>query len=90
MNTRKNAFRLMAEMIKMIEPLKFQMALAITLGVIGFLLSFGLGIFGGYACLSLLPLEFSNLPFGGHEYTYYIKLLIICAILRGVDRKSVV
>lgn len=84
MNTRKNAFRLMSEMIKMIEPLKLQMTLAITLGVIGFLLSFGLGIFGGYACLSLLPLEFSNLPFGGHEYTYYTKLLIICAVLRGI------
>lgn len=37
MNTRKNAFRLMSEMIKMIEPLKLQMTLAITLGVIGFL-----------------------------------------------------
>ncbi|MBC2576612.1 amino acid ABC transporter ATP-binding/permease protein [Peptostreptococcus canis] len=88
MSSRRNAAKLMVEMVKMIKPLKLQMLAAITLGVIGFILSFGIGIIGGYAMLSLLPdfisRGFVNLPFGGYEFSFYIKALVVCAILRGV------
>ena len=88
MNKRRNAFSLMAELIKLVAPLKLQMTLAIILGVVGFLLSFGLGIFGGYAMITVLPdaykIGFDSIPFGGHDFNYYITLLIVCAILRGV------
>lgn len=78
----------MANLIKLVAPLKLQMTLAIILGVLGFLLSFGLGIFGGYAMVTLLPesmkVGFDTIPFGGHDFGYYIMLLIVCALLRGL------
>ena len=74
-------------MVGLVAPLKFQMMGAILLGVVGFLLSFGLGIFGGYAVVSLLPIPvegLENIPFGGHDFAWYIRALIVCAVLRGV------
>lgn len=88
MKKRRNAFKLMSQLITLVAPLKFHMSLAIILGAIGFLLSFGLGILGGYALVSLLPSEysmgFSNIPFGGHSFRWYLYALIICAVLRGI------
>ena len=51
-DTRRGTLRMMLEMVGLVAPLKFQMMGAILLGVVGFLLSFGLGIFGGYAVVS--------------------------------------
>ena len=88
MKKRRNAFKLMKEMIVLVAPLKFYMLLAIVLGAVGFILSFGLGIFGGYAVASLLSPEisagFSKIPFGGHSFKWYVYALVICAVLRGI------
>lgn len=88
MKKRRNAFSLMANLIKLVAPLKLQMTLAIVLGVLGFLLSFGLGIFGGYAMVSLLPETFrqgfDSIPFGGKSFKFYVVALILCAVLRGI------
>lgn len=86
-DTRRGTLRMMLEMVGLVAPLKFQMMGAILLGVVGFLLSFGLGIFGGYAVVSLLPIPvegLENIPFGGHDFAWYIRALIVCAVLRGV------
>lgn len=88
MKTRRNAVSIMSEMVKLIKPLKFQMMAAILLGVLGFVLSFGIGIIGVYGMLSLLPDNisrgFESIPFGGYGIKTYIWELAICALLRGV------
>ena len=60
-DTRRGTLRMMLEMVGLVAPLKFQMMGAILLGVVGFLLSFGLGIFGGYAVVSLLLYQLKDL-----------------------------
>lgn len=88
MKKRRNAFKLMSQMITLVAPLKIYMLFAIILGTAGFLLSFGLGIFGGYALASLIDpaftAGFSSIPFGGHSFKWYVYALIICAVLRGI------
>ena len=86
-DTRRGSIRLMMDLIGLVAPLKLQMIGAILLGVVGFLLSFGLGILGGYALINVLPIPvdgLENIPFGGHNFYWYIKALIVCAVLRGV------
>ena len=89
MTKRRSSPEIISQLIGLIAPLKLQMTLAILLGVIGFLLSFGIGILGGYAVLSVLAREidipgFVDLPLGGHQFSWYIIALIVCAVLRGV------
>ena len=88
MTKRRSSPKIISQLIGLIAPLKLQMTLAILLGVLGFLLSFGIGILGGYGVLSVLPGEvargFGDLPLGGHQFSWYIIALIVCAVLRGV------
>ena len=55
MTKRRSSPKIISQLIGLIAPLKLQMTLAILLGVLGFLLSFGIGILGGYGVLSILP-----------------------------------
>lgn len=85
--SRRSALKIMKELIKLLDPLKGAMAIAISTGVIGFVLAFGLGIIGGYALLSVMPgveEAFSMIPFGGLKTSTYLISLIVCALLRGV------
>ena len=88
MTKRRSSPKIISQLIGLIAPLKLQMTLAILLGVLGFLLSFGIGILGGYGVLSILPGEvargFADLPLGGHDFSWYVIALIVCAVLRGV------
>ena len=88
MTKRRSSPKIISQLIGLIAPLKLQMTLAILLGVLGFLLSFGIGILGGYGVLSVLPEEvargFADLPLGGHDFSWYVIALIVCAVLRGV------
>ena len=88
MTKRRSSPKIISQLIGLIAPLKLQMTLAILLGVLGFLLSFGIGILGGYGVLSVLPGEvargFADLPLGGHDFSWYVIALIVCAVLRGV------
>lgn len=82
---RRGSIRIMLDLVGLVAPLKFHMIGAIVLGVVGFLLSFGLGIFGGYAIASILGRDLtSRIPFGGHDFVWYTRALIICAVLRGI------
>ncbi|RLK63940.1 ABC transporter ATP-binding protein [Atopobacter sp. AH10] len=79
---------IMKKLIHLVYPLLPVMLVAIFLGTLGFLLSFGISIWGGYALLSLLPksLVTSPLAFYGHHFSFYVNLLIACGILRGLFR----
>lgn len=85
---RRNSIEIMRKLIVLVKPMKVYMMIAVILGVLGFLLSFGIGIFGAYAFISTIPknlrLEFAGIPFGGKSFNYYIYALLICALLRGV------
>lgn len=83
---RRNALRMMGELVRLIRPLKKAMTGAITMGVIGFLLAFGIGVFGAYALVSLLfgPGALAGIPFGSLGYKGALVVLVICALTRGI------
>ncbi len=85
---RRSSIEIMRKLIVLVKPMKIYMMIAVALGVLGFLLSFGIGIFGAYALASTMPdvlkLGFNHIPFGGRSFDFYIKALVICALLRGV------
>ena len=87
MTKRRSSPKIISQLIGLIAPLKLQMTLAILLGVLGFLLSFGIGILGGYAVLSVLPENvsrgFVHLPIGGHQFSWYVVALIVRSIEGG-------
>ena len=85
---RRSSIETMRKLIVLVKPMKVYMMIAVVLGVLGFLLSFGIGIFGAYGFISTMPENiksgFASIPFGGKSFNYYIYALIICALLRGV------
>ncbi len=68
------------------KPMIAPIAIAVVAGIAGFLLSFGLGIFGGYGLLAIIYGKggISGLPFGGHDVEWYGTAMIICAVLRSI------
>ena len=85
---RRNSIEIMRKLIVLVKPMKVYMMIAVILGVLGFLLSFGIGIFGAYAFISTIPknlrLEFAGIPFGGKSFNYYICTTYLCFIKRRV------
>lgn len=79
------AVRIMWKLLGFTKPMVVPMAVAVVTGCLGFILSFGLGIFGGYGILSIVAGEgFGKLPFGGQSTGWYISAMIVCAALRGM------
>ena len=77
----------MRKMIGFVKPLIPQMTLAILVGVLGFLMAFGLGILGGYGIAAVIPSlneQSSGILFGGITLKTVITALIVCALCRGV------
>ena len=85
-NRRRSGLRIMGSLIGLIKPLAVPMLGAITAGVIGFLLSFGLGTFGAFALVRLFSdgggLE--GIPFGTLSFQGAVILLAVCAGTRGI------
>ncbi len=80
------AARIMGKLMGFTKPMAAPIALAVIMGISGFIVSFGLGIFGGYELLSIIgkySQGFVNLPFGGHSAGWYVAAMVICAVLRG-------
>lgn len=86
-NKKSYGLNIMLNLLVFTKPMIFPIGLAVLTGIIGFLLSFGLGIFGGYGLLTLIGSQktaFSDLPFGGHSINWYIAAMIICAFFRSI------
>lgn len=85
---RRSSLELTKKLIKLVTPLTFQMIVAIILGSLGYILSFGIGILGGYALLTIMPDDmkksFDMLFLGGKDVKWYLMALLICAVLRGI------
>lgn len=86
-NNRRAAFSIMKSLIVLLKPLWKVMLIAVTTGVVGFIFSFGVGLFGAYAFLSVIPSTKENLKnifLGGYLTQTYFYLLVICAFFRGI------
>lgn len=81
---KRSALKIMTEMIKLLAPLKLEMATAITLGILGFIPAFGLGILGGYLILAVLPDAITTgLPFADIPFRTVMLILAGCAVARA-------
>lgn len=84
---KRYSINIMFRLLKFTKPMLIPIGCAVVMGILGFLLSFGLGIFGGYGLLALSgagDYEFSKLPFGGHDAHWYIVAMILCAVFRSL------
>lgn len=84
---KKYGIHIMLGLLTFTKNMRGPIVLAVIMGISGFLLSFGLGIFGGYGLLSLIDggnISTDNLPFGGRSTNWYFKALIFCAFFRGI------
>lgn len=83
--SRRNAFQLMWQLAELLRPLWGIMSIAVSTGVIGFLFSFGISLFGAYGILSVLEwADVSSLPFGTWTTKSYFIAMGICAFFRGL------
>ncbi len=77
----------MWKLLDFTKPMLSPIVAAVLTGIVGFLLSFGLGVFGVYGLLVLTDGQteaLKSLPFGGHSIEWYARALIICAIFRSI------
>ncbi len=84
---KRYSINIMFKLLKFTKPMLLPIGVAVIMGISGFLLSFGLGIFGGYGLLALSGTGdniFSNLPFGGHDLHWYVIAMILCAVFRSL------
>lgn len=82
---RRNAIRMMWQLSRLLESLWKIMAIAVASGVLGFLLAFGISLFGAYAFLAVLSgTNLSQIPFGTWSFSSYIIAMGVCAFSRGI------
>lgn len=84
---RRSSVAIMFNLIKLLKNLWNIMAIAVSTGVLGFILSFGISLLACYAILSVLPSTKENLRlvFGGNFSTStYIYGMVFCGFFRGI------
>lgn len=83
---RRSAIRIMASLLKLVKPLIPSLIGAVVFGVIGFLLSFGLGTFGAYVVVNLFSegVGLEGIPFGTLSFRGAVVALMLCAATRGI------
>ena len=77
----------MKKMIGFVRPLIPQMILAVCVGVLGFLMAFGLGILGGYGIAAVVPgleSQTGGILSGGIGFKFVLTALILFAICIGL------
>lgn len=87
MTNRRPAFIIMLNLIKLLKNLWKIMLIAISTGVLGFIFSFGISLFGVYAILSILPESKDNLKnlfLGSYSTSTYFYIIIFCGFSRGI------
>ncbi len=80
----RSGFKIMSSLVGLLKPLSLQMSVAIITGVLGFLLSFVLGVGGVFAILTLLKFDLGGIPFGGYALNTYLTALGVSAFLRSI------
>lgn len=80
---KKSGFEVMRKLIVLLKPLMIYMVLAITTGVLGFLMSTALGALGGLGLVQLMKLPTDHLWLGNLSLQKIGVCLIILAIVRS-------
>ena len=86
-NKNRSAINIMFNLIKLLDSLWKVMFIAVSTGVIGFIFSFCITLFGAYAFLSVIPATKDNLKFvfgGGYSTQTYFYAMIFCGFFRAI------
>ena len=79
-NQRQSGFKIMSRLIKILKPLAPIMMITITFGVLGFLAAIAITTFGAVAIGNIIGIDM------GYNFRMAAKIVITCAILRGILR----
>ena len=77
---RKSGFTIMLKLVGLLKPLLHVITITISMGIVGFLCSIFITIFGGYGMLNLI-----GIPTGMSNKTIFIVVAIL-AVMRGILR----
>lgn len=83
----RSIFNIVYNLLKLLDSLWKFMTIAVSTGVIGFLFSFCITLFGTYAFLSVIPATKDNLKFvfgGGYSTQTYFYAMIFCGFFRAI------
>ena len=86
-NKNRSAINIMFNLIKLLDSLWKVMSIAVSTGVIGFIFSFCITLFGAYAFLSIIPATKDNLKFvfgGGYSTQTYFYAMMFCGFFRAI------
>ena len=86
-NKNRSAINIMFNLIKLLDSLWMVMSIAVSTGVIGFIFSFCITLFGAYAFLSIIPATKDNLKFvfgGGYSTQTYFYAMMFCGFFRAI------
>lgn len=87
MKNKKSPVFIMLNLIKLVKNFWKFMFIAVSTGVIGFILSFGISLFGAYTILSILPETkegLKNIFLGNLSTETYFYIMIFCGFFRGI------
>lgn len=77
---RLSGSKIMLRLIKMLKPLVPVMMITISFGVLGFLAAIAITTFGAVAIGDIIGLDM------GYTYGNAVKIIIVCAVFRGILR----
>lgn len=77
---RQSGFKIMLRLIKVLKPLAPVMMITISFGVLGFLAAIAITTFGAIAVSSSIGINM------GINFSTSVKIIIVCAVLRGILR----
>ena len=82
----RSTFNIVSNLLKLLDSLWKFMTIAVSTGVIGFIFSFCITLFGAYAFLSIIPATKDSLKYvfgGGYSTQTYFYAMIFCGFFRA-------
>jgi len=83
----RSTFNIVSNLLKLLDSLWKFMIIAVSTGVIGFIFSFCITLFGAYAFLSVIPATKDSLKYvfgGGYSTQTYFYAMIFCGFFRAI------
>ena len=83
----RSTFNIVSNLLKLLDSLWKFMTIAVSTGVIGFIFSFCITLFGAYAFLSIIPATKDSLKYvfgGGYSTQTYFYAMIFCGFFRAI------
>jgi len=83
----RSTFNIVFNLLKLLDSLWKFMTIAVSTGVIGFIFSFCITLFGAYAFLSVIPATKDSLKYvflGGYSTQTYFYAMIFCGFFRAI------